>query len=179
MTAFPLFPWQNFYVIVGSSAAALIGVQFVVVTLIVAMRRRPNAETIDAFGTPTVVHLAVALLVSALMTTPWHTLAPPSVAIAIAGLAGLGYGAVVIRRARRQKGYEPVLEDWLWHAILPCSAYAALAVAALFLSAETRVAVCVVGAAALALLFIGIHNAWDAVTHMVASRTDGDAARRE
>jgi len=33
----PLGTWQNFYVIVGSSAGALIGLQFVVMTLIANM----------------------------------------------------------------------------------------------------------------------------------------------
>ena len=49
--------WETFYVIVGSAGAALIGIQFVVVTLIANMRRRPPAEALNAFGTPTVVHL--------------------------------------------------------------------------------------------------------------------------
>ena len=50
--------WENFYVIVGSAGAALIGIQFVVITLIADMRPRPPADSIGAFGTPTVVHLA-------------------------------------------------------------------------------------------------------------------------
>ncbi|HEU5250224.1 MAG TPA: hypothetical protein VFW15_09565, partial [Thermoanaerobaculia bacterium] len=65
-----LSAWESFYVIVGSSAAALIGLQFVVITLIAGMRRRPTPDTIRAFGTPTVVHLAGALLVSAIMSAP-------------------------------------------------------------------------------------------------------------
>ncbi len=171
-----LAAWQTFYVIVGSSGAALIGVQFVVITLIATMRRRTTATTISAFATPTVVHLGGALIVSALMSAPWHSLVPPSVAVAMCGLVGLGYGAVVIRRARRQTGYKPVWEDWLWYAVLPCSAYAALAMGALFLCTTTRLALFTIGTVALALLLIGIRNAWDAVTHIVVTRTDGDAA---
>lgn len=53
--------WQSFYVIVGSSAAALIGIQFVVITLIANMRRPATADSISAFGTPTVVHLATTV----------------------------------------------------------------------------------------------------------------------
>ena len=53
--------WRNFYVIVGSSAGALIGLQFVVITLIAA---KPipgaDAQTGGAFATPTVVHFGVA-----------------------------------------------------------------------------------------------------------------------
>jgi len=58
--------WQNFYVIVGSSAGALIGLQFVVMTLIANMPiTRNDAHAGDAFTTPTVVHFGVVLLLSA------------------------------------------------------------------------------------------------------------------
>jgi hypothetical protein len=56
----PLSAWGNFYVIVGSAGAALVAIQFVVITLIAAMRLRPTPDSISAFGTPTVVHLAGA-----------------------------------------------------------------------------------------------------------------------
>lgn len=169
-----LSAWGNFYVIVGSSGAALIGVQFVVITLIAGMRRRAEADSISAFATPTVVHLAGAFLISAIMSVPWASLFPASVALAVAGLCGLAYGAIVIHRARRQTGYRPVWEDWLWHATFPCGAYVALALAALFLSTATQPAMSVIAAAALGLLLIGIHNAWDSVTHIVVGAAGED-----
>lgn len=174
-----LAAWQSFYVIVGSSGAALIGVQFVVITLIATMRKRTTAASIGVFATPTVVHLGGALIVSALMSAPWHSLLPPSVALATCGLGGLGYATIVMHRARRQTAYKPVWEDWVWHAVLPCSAYAALAAGAVLLRTAPHTALFVIGAAALGLLLIGIHNAWDAVTHIVAPGTDGDATGAE
>jgi hypothetical protein len=169
-----LADWQSYYVVVGSAAAALIGVQFVVITLVATMRRQASAETIGAFATPTVVHLGAALLVSALMCAPWHSIQPLSWTLATSGVAGAAYGAVVIRRARLQTGYKPVGEDWLWHAALPCGAYALLGAGAPFLLTGGSRPFLAVGAAALALLFIGIHNAWDTVTHLVVSRSGRD-----
>ena len=59
----PLAAWESFYVIVGSSAAALTGLQFVVMTLIAQIRPGSSrGESISAFGTPTVVHFGAALL---------------------------------------------------------------------------------------------------------------------
>jgi hypothetical protein len=170
-----LSTWQSFYVIVGSSAAALIGIQFVVITLIANMRRPATAESVSAFGTPTVVHLASALLVSAIMSVPWPSLFPTSIALAMCGLGGLAYGAIVIRRARRQTYYQPEWGDWLWYALVPCSVYATLTMAALFLRTTNLPALFVIGAAALGLLLTGIHNAWDTVTHIVVVRLQGDA----
>lgn len=174
-----LSAWGNFYLIVGSAGAALVAVQFVVITLIAAMRLRPTPDSLSAFATPTVVHLAGALLVSAIMTAPWRSFFPTSVALAMCGLGGLAYGAIVIHRARRQTYYQPVWEDWLWYMILPYSVYAALALAAVFLRTTTQLAEFVIGAAALGLLLIGIHNAWDSVTHIIVAGSHDDATRTD
>jgi hypothetical protein len=167
-SASALAAWESFYVIVGSSGAALVGIQFVVMTLIASRRQRPTAESLNAFGTPTVVHLVGALLVSAIMSAPWRSLFRASVALVICSIGGIAYGAIVIRRVRRQAYYKPVWQDWLWYALLPCGVYAALALAAAFLRTNTQPALFGIGAAALGLLLIGIHNAWDTVTHIVA-----------
>lgn len=165
--------WQSFYVIVGSSGAALIGVQFVVLALIANLRMRSTAESISAFGTPTVVHFGGAVLVSAIMSAPWPSLVPPSVALALCGVGGLGYGAIVIHRARRQTVYTPGWGDWLWYVLLPGSLYAALALAALLLRRTTQLALFGIGGAALGLLLLGIHNAWDTVTYIVVGGPRG------
>jgi hypothetical protein len=75
----------------------------------------------------------------------------------------------VARRMRRQDFYQPEFEDWLFHAILPLAAYAILAISAFATPSRTREALFGVGAAALLLLFIGIHNAWDSTSYHVFS----------
>jgi hypothetical protein len=164
-----LSDWANFYVIVGSASAALISVQFVMITLVAAMRTRTTAESLGAFGTPTVVHFTGALIVSAILSAPWPSLVPASVALALCGVAGVAYSGLVFRRARRQTAYVPVWQDWLWFAVAPCSVYATLVVSTLFLRAAPRHALFVIGAAVLGLLLVAVHNAWDSVTHIVVS----------
>ena len=80
------------------------------------------------------------------------------------------YTALVVRRLRTQHAYNPVFEDWLFHVLLPFVSYALLAVAAYEASTYPRVALFIVAAAVLVLLFVGIHNAWDAVTYHVFVR---------
>jgi hypothetical protein len=176
-SASALSAWESFYVIVGSSGGALIGLQFVVITLIADRRRRSTGGSLSAFGTPTVVHLAAALLVSALMSAPWPSLVPLSIALGTCGLGGVGYSAIVFGRARRQTDYEPVWEDWVWYALLPCCVYLALALTAIVLRTKTQPALFLIGAAALGLLLIGIHNAWDTVTHIVVSVAPDDEGK--
>jgi hypothetical protein len=164
-----LASWQSFYVMLGSSAAALIGLQFVVVALVANIRKIATVATINAFGTPTVAHLGVSLLVSAIMSAPWRSLVALAVALLSCGVGGLGYAVLVIHRVRRQTGYEADWEDWLWYAVVPCSLYGALAVAGSMLPTSQHAAPFVVAAAALGLLFLGIRNSWDSIRYVVAA----------
>jgi hypothetical protein len=85
----------------------------------------------------------------------------------VLGLLGMFYELVVIRRMRTQDVYKPVFEDWVFHALLPFGAYATLAASAWLSVLKAPNAMFGVAAAALLLLFVGIHNAWDAVTYHI------------
>jgi hypothetical protein len=161
--------WQNYYIVVGPAAAALIGIQFVVITLVASQRRAVPMEALRAFASPTVAHLANALAVSALMCIPWAEPVHASLALIVCGLAGLAYGVGIIKRSRRQDYYAPDCGDRFWYMLLPCGLNAALLASALALLAGSEWALLAIGGMALGLLLVGIHNAWDTVTHIVTS----------
>jgi len=158
--------WETYYVILGSSAAALTGLQFVVMALIADTPGIRSADSVGAFGTPTVVHFCLCLFVAAVLSAPWLSLTPVSWLLLAAGSAGVFYTLIALRRVRRQTTYRPVAEDWLWHETLPLIAYGALVAAAVFLPQDPATALFFVGAVALTLIFVGIHNAWDAVAYI-------------
>ncbi len=167
--------WENFYVIVGSSAGALIGLQFVVITLIADMPIIKDVERASsAFATPTIVHFASVLILSAIISAPWHAMLAAAVLWGLIGLAGFTYVAIVTRRMRLQTAYSPEFEDRLFHVVLPSGAYATLAVSSFMALSQTREALFGVAAAALLLLVVGIHNAWDAVTYHVFVKSKHD-----
>src|SRR5437667_9070276 len=114
----PLSPWESFYVIVGSSAGALTGLQFVVIALIAEAQAAASMLEIRAFGTPTVVHFCAVLLISAIVSAPWPALSSAGLGLCACGAAGVVYTIMVIRHARRQTGYTPDIEDWIWYAAL-------------------------------------------------------------
>jgi hypothetical protein len=164
--------WASFYVIVGSSAGALTGLQFVVMTLI-AERVPSSKDSLSAFGTPNVVHFCAGLLVASILSIPWSVLRPAGVGVSCAGGLGVIYSVIVTRRATRQSVYEPVFEDWLWHCVLPGVAYATMLVAGLLLARNLSDPLYFIGPAVLLLVFVGIHNAWDTVTYITSNPVGG------
>jgi len=163
-----LSTWQNFYVIIGSAAAALTGLMFVVATLSAQVRVRVSSptEAFATFNTPNIVHFRSALLVAAILSAPWQALWNAGLLLGLSGLGGMIYVVIVLRRARRQTDYHPVLEDWLWHTVFPLVSYTALLVASMLLPGHPALALFVIAAATVLLLFIGIHNAWDNVIYI-------------
>jgi hypothetical protein len=169
----PLATWQNFYVIIGSAAATLTGLMFVVITLTAQLRVQMSSpgSGIAVFSTPNVFHCGAALLVAAILSAPWPVLWPAGLLLGLSGLGGMIYILIVLWLARhRLAEYQPVLEDWLWYMVLPLVSYTALVVAAMVLPGYPALALFVIAAATLLLLFIGIHNAWDNVTYTVFER---------
>lgn len=162
-----LADWDSFYVIVGSAAGALIGLQFVVMTLVAEHPPERVSEAGPVFATPTIVHFSMVLLLSALLRVPWPGIAPLAVVWGLLGLGGILYMIVIGRGMTRQAAYEPVFEDWLFHALLPLLAYLILCVSAWDAPAHERDALFGVGSASLLLLFVGIHNAWDSTAYHV------------
>lgn len=162
--------WESFYVIVGSSAGALTGLQFVVMALIADMKRRASNDQIAAFGTPNIVHFTAVLILSAALSAPWEGVAMLPWPLGLMALCGLVYAGITARRTITQEGYEPVFEDWLFHIILPSVAYLMLFIAAILLAHSTTVALFFIAAMTLLLLVVGIHNAWDTVTFIVTER---------
>ena len=85
-----LVRWQSYYVIIGSSGAALTGLQFVVMALIAESPFAANAgeEGVAAFGSPIVVHFGAALLLSAMLSAlPWPDGAKIATAVDVFGVA--------------------------------------------------------------------------------------------
>lgn len=163
-----LAQWDSFYVIIGSAAGALIGLQFVVMTLIADAPVLRAAEAGAAFGTPTIVHFSAVLLLSALLRAPWPTIAPVAALCGAIGVGGVVYTVFVIRHVRRQTVYQPDLQDWTYFVLLPFVAYVILAISAVATEFfGTTDALFGVGGAALLLLFTSIHNAWDSVAYHV------------
>ena len=166
--------WDGFYVIAGSAAGALIGLQFVVMTLFSNRPPAAHGESAGAaYATPTIVHFGTVLFLAALLHAPWRTVEVAAMIWGAVGFIGVVYALVTALRMSRQPAYRPAFEDWIFHAALPFAAYAGLAVSAIAAPTHTRESLFGVAGATLALLFTGIHNAWDAAAYHVLVMKSG------
>jgi hypothetical protein len=161
--------WENFYVIVGSSAAALTGLMFVVITLSSETRAR-YPKALSAFSSPTVSHFCFVLLIAAVITIPRHNITSLTICLGITGLAGLVYTSIVVVRIFRQEEYKPVLEDWIFHVVLPLLAYLMICGAVFLYWRQSGLMLNLIAACALLILYTGIHNAWDAAVFLALDR---------
>jgi hypothetical protein len=171
--------WANFYVIVGSSAGALTGLQFVVIALIAQSGGATSRREIRAFGTPTVVHFCAALVISVVMNIPWLAVSHLGVCLATVAIVGMIYSLTVIVHARKQTGYQPDAEDWFWYAALPVLAYVVLGVAAISAWLPAEWSLFLIAAMSVLFLFMGIRNSWDTVTYIAIQQGHGSRESAE
>jgi hypothetical protein len=164
--------------ITGSAGAALTGLMFVAITVMTQVRRELSREGIGAFSTPTVVHLSVVILTSAVLSVPWSDLRLLQVCLLAGALTGAIYAVVIMRRFLRSSRYRPDREDWAWHGVTPCISYLALGFGGLLVAGAPTPALYLLSAAILLLMVTGIHNAWDMVayTTTVPTRDSATAA---
>ena len=173
--------WQNFYMLIGTAAATLTGLMFVVTTLIAGIDAHLSTlnAAVSAYNTPTVVHFGTVLLLAGLLSAPWPTLSNLSLLLGVLGLAMVLYSIIVMRRMRRVPNYQSTLEDWSWYMAFPLLSNLLLIVAALMLPGNPAQALYIVGAAMIVLLLTGIRNAWDMVTFLAVERAHSENTIRE
>ena len=159
--------WENFYLIVGPSAAALIGLMFVVVTLTTARDPQQIELGKHLYTSPIVWHLGVVLLLSGAAIAPTTNPRFFGILTVAASLLGVGLGirsAIGIRR-ERLTGADSLFDMW-WYGIVPALAYIALGAAGIAVLIGANWSATAVAAALMALLLVSIHAEWDLVTFL-------------
>jgi hypothetical protein len=160
--------WHDFYVLLGTGAATLVGAMFVVASIGSSFLTEKSEPQIRAFMTPTVVYLSTVLLGCALTIVPSIDWPAASVGFGLGGLAGLLYSA---RTALRVAGNAVIFVDRLWYGIIPTIGYALILTAALLMAVRARGALETLAVGLVLLLVAGIRNSWDLIV-FYAQRTN-------
>lgn len=156
--------WENFYLMIGGAAGALIGLLFVVETLTGGLGADKAELGARVYLTPTVSHFAVILAASAVTAAPrlnpWATAA----LLIVGGLWGLIYSANVARMLHQRQGpTAPHWTDFWCYGCAPGVFYLGMLAAAGALGMGVWWGQDALAAALLALLLLTIRNAWDLV----------------
>ncbi len=167
--------WDNFYIILGSAAAGLIGLLFVVVTLTAGLDRPQSTRGSSLYLTPTALNFALVLSISAVAVAPPLAAIETSVIIGLIALAGL-VGAIrsLLGIPTPPPGQDaPHWSDVWMYGATPALIYLGLLFAAIAVWAGAHWAAHVMAGLLLILLLVSIRNAWDLMTFIAPMRRDG------
>lgn len=159
--------WGNYFFMIGSAAAALIGLMFIVATLTAGRDRSQVEPGKKLYTSPIVWHLGVLLILSGAAVAP--TMVPRwfGLLAMLLALIGAAYGiriAVGIARAQLAANFSGY--DMFWYGLAPALAYAVLGASAIGIIGGKAWGASAVAATMMALLLISIHNEWDLVTFL-------------
>jgi hypothetical protein len=160
--------WSEYFFMLGSSAGALIGLMFVVVTLTTGRDRRQLERGKQLYTSPVVWQLGVVLFLSGVAIVPSINLrlfGAMSGGLALLGV-GMGLRSAIGISRMPIAGAENNLFDTCWYGIAPALTYVALGGAAWLLFARSQWAPHAIAADLMALLLISIHAEWDLVTFL-------------
>lgn len=168
--------WDNFYLLVGSAAAALIGLLFVVVTLTSSLEKQSASTGASVYMTPTVFHFGVVLVLSGLALAPGVAPLATGQGVGFAAVAGMVYaGFVAVWIHQKKVSPTPHWSDFWWYGVAPLVLYLGLAIDGVVLT-DGRHGTAAMAASLMALLLVGVRNAWDLVTFLAPRKNGGEQA---
>jgi hypothetical protein len=154
--------WHDFYTLLGTAAATLVGLLFVAATVGSGAFTSGRRAASRMFLSASVIHFSSLLIVCLIVLVPRQSWLSLGAMILACGVFGLAYYGITWRDTVRDGLNASIeLDDRIWYAGLPVIGYLFEACSGIALILEWPL-----GFAALALtmgllLVIGIHNAWD------------------
>jgi hypothetical protein len=160
--------WHDFYMLIGTASATLIGLLFVAASVGTSYFTPEREAGLTAFLTPTVLHFTAVLTSCVLATAPAHTVLSLGILLVVVGVLGAGYATWLWRHMWRRGFVSTIdLADRSWYVFAPFLAYLLMAAAGIELQREIGPALELFAVTLLLLLLIGIRNAWDMTVWIV------------
>jgi hypothetical protein len=159
--------WHDFYVLVGTASATLVGLMFVAASIGANVFNQDKQPAMSAFIGSTVVNFSTVLFICILAAIPSHTFATLGGLIVAAGLAGLIYSGRIWVQIFIRRSFAVDMMDRLFYGTVPVLGYLLVTIAGVMLLVRSTASPEVVAAALITLLLAGIHNAWDMMSWIV------------
>ncbi len=165
--------WHDFFLLLGTAAATLVGLLFVAASVAVGFFTDDKSPAFRAFLSPTVVHFSCVLAASLLAVAPVSSLALLGGLATVDALFGVCYCGLVWRSMVRHGISRSIdREDRAMYVALPALAYAAMIAAGMLMLGQSAAGVAVLASGLGLLLVVGIRNAWDMTSWMTLRRRD-------
>ena len=163
--------WDNFFFMIGSASAGLVGLLFVIVTLTAGIERSRALRGARLYMTPTAVLFCIVLSVCAVALAPGLPAWAMAALVFFIALVGLANGVrSCLGIARMSLGADaPHWSDFWMYGVTPAAICLGLCAAALAIAMGQPLADYALAGLLLALLLAAIRNAWDLVTWMAPS----------
>ena len=156
--------WHDFYLLVGTASATLVGLMFVAASIGSSVFSEHNRNALQAFFSPTVVNFAAVLFVCIGVMVPSQTWLSLGLLLAGGGVAGLIYAGRVWVQMFVRRSFKVDAVDRFFYAMIPVVGYLLVFASGVMLLLRTPWSSDVTAAALVTLLFAGIRNAWDMTT---------------
>jgi hypothetical protein len=152
--------WHDFFILLGTASATLVGLMFIAVSIGASIFKEENRPALEVFLGPTIVHFTSVLVLCILALVPSHSWLSLACLAGFIGLAGFCYSARIWFRLTRSR-YEIDYTDRFFYTALPAIAYLIVLFAAALLYRQSEWGLDVTVAGLIALLVAAIRNAWD------------------
>jgi hypothetical protein len=167
--------WHDYFFMLGTAAASLIGLMFVVVTLTAGQDRQRTERGKHLYTSPVVWNLGVVLLLSGAAIAPTVSTTALGIVTAVASIIGIALSirsSIGIARIP-MSGEENNTFDLSWYGIVPGLVYLALGCTGVALAVRLGWAPTALATALIALLLVSIHAEWDLATFLAPQAPSG------
>ena len=158
--------WHDFYLLVGTAGATLLGLLFIAVSLGAGYLTEERQSGIRTFMSPVVIHFTSVFFLSAIALFPSHQARFFAALIGGTALIGAVVSTYITIQVVRTDMTNYV-EDYVAYGLLPGLGYLALLAAAVSIYLEKDFGLNVLAGALLLLTIVNIRNAWDLLLTMV------------
>jgi len=165
--------WHEFYTLLGTASATLVGLLFVAATVASGVFSSDRRAPMRVFLSASVVHFCGILAVCLIVLAPVLNWLLFGAMILGCGTFGLIYCGLVWRDSVRDGLNASIdLEDRIWYIAVPVIGYLIEAAAGVIMALRFSLGPDVLAVAAGVLMVTGIHNAWDITIWIITRRRE-------
>ncbi len=165
--------WHDFYVLLGTASATMVGLLFVAATVGAGVFSADRRAPLRVFLSASVVNFALLLAACLVVLAPVRSWVVLGLMIAACGLFGLTHCCLACRDTVRDGLIKSIdLEDRTWYIALPLLGYLFVTGSGAMLALRLDSG-CVALALSMGMLLgVGLHNAWDITVWSMTRRRE-------